>query len=156
MAKKGPKSPGESKKMLLELRPMFESNKSADYAASKTSYARGTVQKVFKKWTDALLGEVNDDFIAAQKASKARGLMALQIHIGKLEAQLERLEKKLEKDGDTDKFLENIIKNLNKDIANLQQTKVMIEMKPTIDVTLEQYIDDIILKKKITSDTPGE
>lgn len=152
------------------LRPLFDKNCTADYAASKTGFARLTVQKYFKVWSNKLIEEMDDDFIRMQKQAKARGLIALDRMINQLTETLEELkilndgqmkrEKALwEKDKthevEINKYLTDRIARFTKDIFNMQQIKVMIQMKPTADVTLEKYIDDIILRKKITSEVPG-
>jgi hypothetical protein len=139
--------------MEKELRPYFESNKSAIYTSTKTRYGIKAINNTFKKWAQSLIYENRTEFIHEQKLAKARGIIALDQHIGKLEEHLENLETMVKDDTDNKIKLANIIKTTIKDIAQLTQMKTMIEMKPTIDVTLEEYIDKIIQEKKVQDTT---
>ena len=145
------------------LRPLFDKNCTADYAASRSGFARLTVQKYFKAWSNKLIEEMDTDFIKMQKAAKARGLIALDLMINQLSEVLEEL--KILNDGhmkrekalwtknktheiELNKWLIDKIAKYSKDIFNMQQVKVMIQMKPTADITLQLQIDEMLAKVK--------
>jgi len=150
-------------KTLATLRPYHVENHTIDYTSSKTKIARGTVGKYFKHLDDILIEEIDDDFIRSQKLAKSRGLTTLDKLIGDLKDILKQL--KILNDGhmkrekalwtknkthevEINKYLTDRIAKYTKDIFGMEQVKVLIQMKPTADVTLEKYIDDIILRKK--------
>lgn len=145
------------------LRPYFDKNCTADYAASKTTIARLTCQKYFKVWSNKLIEEMDDDFIKMQKEAKARGLIALDRMVNQLTEVLEELkilndghmrrEKALWKKNKTheielNKWLVDKIAKYSKDIFNMEQVKVLIQMKPTADITLQLQIDEMLAKVK--------
>ena len=145
------------------LRPYFDRNHSADYAASQTGIARGTVQKCWRILSSKLIEELDDDFIRMQKTSKARGLTALDVLIAQMHEVLDQLkilndghmkrEKALWKKTKTheievNKWLTDKIQKYTKDIFMMEQIKVMIQMKPTADITLQLQIDEMLSKVK--------
>ena len=98
-----------------------------------------------------------------QKESKARGLIAFDLLINSTSEQLDEMkmlnsahmdkEKRLWKKDKTheievNKFLTNAIAKFTKDIFNMEQVKVMIQMKPTADITLQREIDNMLAKVK--------
>ena len=146
-----------------ELMPYFDKNRSADYAAKKTGIARGTCQKYWRIWSSKLIEELDSDFIRMQKTAKARGLAALDALIAQMQEVLEeykilndghmKREKALWKKDKTheieiNKWLSDKIQKYTKDIFNMEQIKVMIQMKPTADITLQLQIDEMLSKVK--------
>jgi hypothetical protein len=145
------------------LRPYFEKNCTSDYTSSKTGFARGTVQKYFKRWTNQMIEELDNDFIKMQKESKIRGLLALDRMINQLTETLEELkmlndkhmdsQKRLWKKNKThdielNKYLVDKIAKYTKDIFNMEQVKILIQMKPTADISLQLQIDEMLAKVK--------
>ncbi|QMU53783.1 MAG: hypothetical protein GKS07_01965 [Nitrosopumilus sp.] len=145
------------------LRPYFEKNCSANYASSKTKIARGTAQKYFRVWSDQLIEELDTDFVKIQKEAKARGLFALETRMNGISEMLDQLiilnvhhmnhEQKLFKKDNTHEikinpWLVDRITKISKDLFNMEQVKVMIQMKPTADVSLQLQIDEMLSKVK--------
>lgn len=145
------------------LRPLFDANCTADYAASKTGFARLTCQKYFKIWTEKLIEDMDTDFIKMQKAAKARGILALDGMISGVREVLDELkvlndghmarEKKIWTKNkthviDVNKWLVDKITRISKDLFNMEQVKVLIQMKPTADITLQLQIDEMLTKVK--------
>ena len=145
------------------LRPYFDRNCTIDYTSSQTAAARGTVRKYFQVWTKLLIEELDTDFIKMQKEAKARGIGALQVRINDVsvivqelimlnEAHMKREQALWKKDKthevDVNKWLTDKIARLSKDIFMMEQIKVMIQMKPTADITLQLQIDEMLSKVK--------
>ena len=83
---------------IKKLRPYFDANRTADYAAAKTGLARGTVQKYWRVWKEKLIEDMDDDFIKSQKEAKARGLLALDTLIGSHRETLAELKAEADKE----------------------------------------------------------
>jgi len=145
------------------LRPYFDRNSTSNYAAEKTGIARGTCQKYFKVWNEKLIEEMDDNFIRMQKGAKARGLIALDQLINAMRETLDEL--KILNDGhmkrekalwtknksheiEINKWLTDKIQKYTKEIFNMEQVKVLIQMKPTADITLQLQIDEMLAKVK--------
>lgn len=149
--------------MVKKLRPYFDDNCTADYAASKTSVARGTCQKYWRIWSAKLIEEMDDDFIKNQKEAKARGIVALDRLISQVRETM--LDLKTLNDGhnkrelalwkknktheiEPNKWLTDKIAKYAKDIFGMEQVKILIQMKPTADITLQLQIDEMLTKVK--------
>ncbi len=145
------------------LMPYFHDNSTADYASSKTGIARGTCQKYWRIWSEKLIEEMDTDFIKIQKTAKARGIIALDRLISTLRETMNELkmlndahmkrEKALWKKNKTheieiNKWLTDKIAKYTKDIFAMEQVKVLIQMKPTADITLQLQIDEMLSKVK--------
>lgn len=143
--------------------PYFNKNHTADYAAAKTGIARGTCQKYWRIWSDKLIENLDSDFIRMQKTSKARGLNALEAIIGNISETVEELKmlndahmkrqqalwkKNKTHEVEVNKWLTDKIAKLSKDIFNMEQVKVQIQMKPTADITLQLQISEMLSKVK--------
>ena len=148
---------------IKKLRPYFDANRTADYAAAKTGLARGTVQKYWRVWKEKLIEDMDDDFIKSQKEAKARGLLALDTLIGSHretlaelkilnDGHMQRQQKLWKKDKtheiEVNKYLVDRIARFTKQIFDMEQIKVQIQMKPTADVTLQLQIDEMLAKVK--------
>lgn len=149
--------------LVRKLRPYFDDNCTAQYAASKTGIARGTCQKYWKIWSDRLIEDMDTDFIKIQKHAKARGILALDRLIAQLRDTLSQLktlndghmkrEMTLWKKNKTheielNKWLTDKIAKYTKDIFGMEQVKILIQMKPTADITLQLQIDEMLSKVK--------
>ena len=148
---------------LKQIKPYYDANHTIDYTADKTRFARGTVRKCFHHLDDILIEEIDTDFIRMQKIAKSRGLTTLDKLIGDFKEILTELkilnkghmerEKALWKKNKThqielNKWLTDKIAKYTKDIFNMEQIKVMIQMKPTADITLQHQIDELLAKVK--------
>lgn len=146
-----------------KLQPFHAENRTIDYTAAKTNMARGTVGKYFRHLDNKLIEELDNDFIRTQKLAKARGLAVLDKLIADLKevlnslkvlnnAHMEREKKQWQKDKsheiEINKYLTDRIAKYTKDIFNMEQVKVMIQMKPTADITLQLQIDELLAKVK--------
>ena len=149
--------------IIRKLRPFFDDNCTAQYASTKTNVSRKTVQKYWRVWSSILIEEMDNDFIKMQKEAKARGIIALDRLISQLRETM--LELKILNDGhmkrekalwtknksheiEINKWLTDKIAKYTKDIFNMEQIKILIQMKPTADITLQLQIDELLAKVK--------
>lgn len=103
------------------------------------------------------------DWIRQQKLSKARGLLALENRINDMKEvldfmkalngkHLQNQQKLLKKDKnheiELNKYLTDRIARYTKNIFDMEQVKVLIEMKPTADISLQLQIDEMLSKVK--------
>lgn len=145
------------------LRPYFDDNCTADYTSSKTGIARGTCQKYWRIWSAKLIEEMDTDFIKIQKEAKARGVIALDRLISSLrdtmndlkvlndghnKRQLALWKKNKTHEIEPNKWLTDKIAKYTKDIFSMEQVKVLIQMKPTADISLQLQIDEMLSKVK--------
>lgn len=163
MAKQELEEPKLSAAKTKILRPFFDKNCTADYANSKTGIARGTCQKYFKVWSEKLIEDMDTDFIKMQKQAKARGLLALDgmmdgvrevldelkvLNSGHMKREKALWTKNKTHEIEINKWLVDKITRISKDLFNMEQVKVLIQMKPTADVTLQLQIDEMLTKVK--------
>ena len=161
--KQGRKTKSETVLMEKTLRECFVNNYSAVFTSTKTGHSRRIVNERFEKWSNELIEEMDDDFIRMQKQAKARGLLALEGLIADIKHVLNELKilnddhmarekalwkKKKSYEIEINKWLTDKIAKYTKDIFNMEQIKVMIQMKPTADVTLQLQIDEMLTKVK--------
>lgn len=149
--------------LITRLRPYYEDNCSIHYTSKKLGMSNRTVGKYFGVWNKIIVEQLDGDFIIQQKQVKARGLLALEVKINLINETLRELrklndthidrEQKLVKKDKThvielDKWLTQTISRLTKDSFNMEQVKIMIELRPTADVSLQLQIDEMLSKVK--------
>ena len=150
IAKNSGKRGRPSKSKQVEIRKKCEEEyfkyHSATYAAVVLGFNPHTVEKYFREFQEAELDETNRDFVIKQHSVKNKVIARLDEIIDKLTNQLNDIESVLEDDinGETHDIAryEAMRTTILKTLSDILQQKASIETTPTLDITIEKYIEE--------------
>lgn len=131
-------------KIRKELLGYFERGCNVLYTSQQSKHNRKTVTQHFKEFGEIFVEEVDNDFITKQKVVKETCIAQLQGYIDKIDSEIKSLEIEAKMDREDSKTYRAQMHYLLVQVCNLIQQKADIEMTPTIDVSLEQMIEERI------------
>ena len=122
----------------------YEMYHSANYASRVLGYNERTVETYYKEFYQQEPEETALGFVQRQSSVKNRVLSRMDWILDKLEEQLDRISRQLRKDDDAvDKPKYEALKTkVLKTISDILQQKASIEITPTLDISLEKYINE--------------
>ena len=102
-----------------------------------------TVEKYYKEFEQQEPVETNLGFIQTQRSVKNRVLPRMDWILDKLEKQFDRISKQQKKDDTVDMARYETLKTrILKLMSDVLQQKASIEITPTLDISLENYIKE--------------
>jgi len=134
----------QDKQIRKNCRREYEMYHSANYASRVLGYNERTVETYYKEFYRQEPEETNLGFVQRQRSVRNRVLSRMDWVLDKLEEQLDRISRQLRKDDDAvDKpKYEALMTKVLKTISDILQQKASIEITPTLDISLEKYINE--------------
>ena len=134
----------QDKQIRKNCRREYEMYHSANYASRVLGYNERTVETYYKEFYRQEPEETTLGFVQRQRSVKNRVLSRMDWILDKLEEQLDRISRQLRKDDDAvDKPKYEALKTkVLKTISDILQQKASIEITPTLDISLEKYINE--------------
>ena len=121
----------------------YEKYHSVKHASSTLRCDERTVEKYYKEFERQEPKETNMGFIQTQRSVKNRVLPRMDWILDKLEEQLDRISKQQKKDGTVDMVRYETLKTrILQLMSDVLQQKASIEITPTLDISLENYIKE--------------
>ena len=121
----------------------YEKYHSVKHASSTLRCDERTVEKYYKEFEQQEPVETNLGFIQTQRSVKNRVLPRMDYILDKLEEQIDRISKQQKKDGTVDMVRYETLKTrILKLMSDVLQQKASIEITPTLDISLENYIKE--------------
>ena len=121
----------------------YEKYHSVKHASSILRCDERTVEKYYKEFEQQEPVETNLGFIQTQRSVKNRVLPRMDWILDKLEDQIDRISKQQKKDGTVDMARYETLKTrILKLMSDVLQQKASIEITPTLDISLENYIKE--------------
>ena len=121
----------------------YEKYHSVKHASSTLRCDERTVEKYYKEFEQQEPVETNLGFIQTQRSVKNRVLPRMDYILDKLEDQIDRISKQQKKDGTVDMVRYETLKTrILKLMSDVLQQKASIEITPTLDISLENYIKE--------------
>jgi len=135
------KEQAKNRKILQE---HFDKGHNVLYTARLTKLNRNTVSKYFKEFGESLTEEMDESFLIKQKVSKETCIARMQEYIDMIDKEIKELDLKIVDEDEDEKVWRSQKHYLLVQVTNLIQQKADIEMTPTLDVSLEQMIEERI------------
>ena len=121
----------------------YEKYHSVKHASSTLRCDERTVEKYYKEFEQQEPIETNLGFIQTQRSVKNRVLPRMDYILDKLEDQIDRISKQQKEDGTVDMVRYETLKTrILKLMSDVLQQKASIEITPTLDISLENYIKE--------------
>ena len=121
----------------------YEKYHSVKHASCTLRCDERTVKKYYKEFEQQEPVETNLDFIQRQRSVRNIVLSRMDWILDKLEEQLDRISKQQKKDGTVDMVRYETLKTrILKLMSDVLQQKASIEITPTLDISLENYIKE--------------
>ena len=121
----------------------YEKYHSVKHASSTLKCDERTVEKYYKEFERREPIETNLGFIQTQRSVKNRVLPRMDYILDKLDEQIDRISKQQKKDGTSDMIRYETLKTrILKLMSDILQEKASIEITPTLDISLENYIKE--------------
>ena len=121
----------------------YEKYHSVKHASSTLRCDERTVEKYYKEFEQQEPVETNLGFIQTQRSVKNRVLPRMDYILDKLEDQIDRISKQQKEDGTVDMVRYETLKTrILKLMSDVLQQKASIEITPTLDISLENYIKE--------------
>ena len=121
----------------------YEKYHSVKYASSILRCDEHTIKKYYKEFERQEPIETNLGFIQTQRSVKNRVLPRMDWILDKLEDQIDRISKQQKEDGTVDMARYETLKTrILKLMSDVLQQKASIEITPTLDISLENYIKE--------------
>lgn len=134
----------------------YKDFKSIMFTADKTGYDPKTVRGYYKEFGRLTLEQDKEKFIEAQKITKDKVIYKLETMIERGEKQLKRLEQMngiTEEEEESGLFqsdldegsvikIESLINKVQGDLINWNQQKAVIEDSPTLDIKIDDLVED--------------
>ena len=121
----------------------YEKYHSVKHASSTLRCDERTVEKYYKEFEQQEPVETNLGFIQTQRSVKNRVLPRMDYILDKLEDQIDRISKQQKEDGTVDMVRYETLKTrILKLMSDILQQKASIEITPTLDISLENYIKE--------------
>ena len=100
-------------------------------------------EKYYKKFERQESIETDVDFIQTQRSVRHKILFRMDCILAQLEEQFDRISKQQKKDGTADMVRYETLKTrILKLMSDILQEKASIEITPTLDISLENYIKE--------------
>ena len=119
---------------------------SAAYASSILKLNPHTVEKYFREFQEAELEETNRDFVIKQHSVKNKVVARLDDILDKLDQQYRDIKAKFEETDAEEIYdlarYEAMKTTVLKSISDILQQKASIETTPTLDITIDKYIEE--------------
>ena len=133
----------QDKQIRKNCRREYEMYHSANYASRVLGYNERTVETYYKEFYRQEPEETNLGFIQIQRSVKNRVLSRMDWILDKLEDQIDRISKQQKEDGTVDMVRYETLKTrILKLMSDVLQQKASIEITPTLDISLENYIKE--------------
>jgi len=121
----------------------YEKYHSVKHASSTLRCDERTVEKYYKEFEQQEPVETNLGFIQTQRSVKNRVLPRMDYILDKLEDQIDRISKQQKEDGTVNMVRYETLKTrILKLMSDVLQQKASIEITPTLDISLENYIKE--------------
>ena len=121
----------------------YEKYHSVKHVSSTLRCDERTVEKYYKEFEQQEPVETNLGFIQTQRSVKNRVLPRMDYILDKLEDQIDRISKQQKEDGTVDMVRYETLKTrILKLMSDVLQQKASIEITPTLDISLENYIKE--------------
>jgi len=121
----------------------YEKYRLIKYASIVLRRYKRMAEKYYKKFERQESIETDVDFIQTQRSVKNRVLPRMDYILDKLEDQIDRISKQQKKDGTVDMVRYETLKTrILKLMSDVLQQKASIEITPTLDISLENYIKE--------------
>ena len=121
----------------------YEKYHSVKHASCTLRCDERTVKKYYKEFEQQEPVETNLDFIQRQRSVRNIVLSRMDWILDELEEQLDRISKQQKKDGTVDMARYETLKTrILKLMSDVLQQKASIDITPTLDVSLENYIKE--------------
>ena len=121
----------------------YEKYRSIKHASIVLRRYKRMAEKYYKKFERQESIETDVDFIQTQRSVKNRVLPRMDYILDKLEDQIDRISKQQKKDGTVDMVRYETLKTrILKLMSDVLQQKASIEITPTLDISLENYIKE--------------
>ena len=121
----------------------YEKYHSVKHASSTLRCDERTVEKYYKEFEQQEPVETNLGFIQTQRSVKNRVLPRMDYILDKLEDQIDHISKQQKEDGTVDMVRYETLKTrILKLMSDVLQQKASIEITPTLDISLENYIKE--------------
>lgn len=144
-----------TKKDQVDLRKtLFEfwsKNRSVAYTAEQTKTNIKTVTAYFKEFAESITEDMNEDFIKRQKAVKQQALKAMDEMMVESETQLEEIKEKCADDPENTSW-ESIRASIIRDRMAFINEKANLEISPTLDVDLEELVEERLANSSTGTD----
>jgi len=129
-------------KIRSELMGYFERGCNVFYTSKKSEHNRKTVTRYFEEFGEQAVEEMNEKFVVRQKIAKETAVMGLQEDMDLIDKELKDIE--LHKLGVADESptWRSQYHNLIKMRSDIRQYKCDIECMPTIDVSIDQMLEE--------------
>ena len=121
----------------------YEKYHSVKHASCTLRCDERTVKKYYKEFEQQEPVETNLDFIQRQRSVRNIVLSRMDWILDKLEEQIDRISKQQKEDGTVDMVRYETLKTrILKLMSDVLQQKASIEITPTLDISLENYIKE--------------
>ena len=121
----------------------YEKYHSVKHASSTLRCDEQTIKKHYKEFERQEHVETNMSFIQTQRSVKNRVLPRMDWILDKLEEQIDHISKQQKEDGTVDMARYETLKTrILKLMSDVLQQKASIEITPTLDISLENYIKE--------------
>ena len=121
----------------------YEKYRSIKHASIVLRRYKRIAEKYYKKFERQESIETDVDFIQTQRSIRHKILFKMDCILAKLEEQLDRISKQQKKDGTGDMARYETLKTrILKLMSDVLQQKASIEITPTLDISLENYIKE--------------
>jgi superfamily I DNA/RNA helicase len=126
------------------LRPYFERNVTASYAARETGINIKTVCNYFNQWSEQIRTETQKDFLSRQQELRERTILNYDDLIFKEYQILDNVDKAIKRyKNEVPKHLVNVFQDLIKTIANLIEKKGQFTIQPVPEEVIRQKISEM-------------
>ena len=121
----------------------YEKYRSIKHASIVLRRYKRMAEKYYKKFERQESIETDVDFIQTQRSIRHKILFKMDCILAQLEEQLDRISKQQKKDGTVDMVRYETLKTrILKLMSDVLQQKASIDITPTLDVSLENYIKE--------------
>ena len=121
----------------------YEKYRSIKHASIVLRRYKRMAEKYYKKFERQESIETDVDFIQTQRSIRHKILFKMDCILAQLEEQFDRISKQQKKDGTADMVRYETLKTrILKLMSDILQEKASIEITPTLDISLENYIKE--------------
>ena len=121
----------------------YEKYRSIKHASIVLRRYKRMAEKYYKKFERQESIETDVDFIQTQRSVRHKILYRMDCILVQLEEQLDRISKQLKKDDSMYMIRYEVLKTrILKLMSDVLQQKASIEITPTLDISLENYIKE--------------
>ena len=133
----------KQEKIRKDCQTEYEKYRSVKHASIVLRRYKRMAEKYYKKFERQESIETDLDFIQIQRSIRHKILFKMDCILAQLEEQLDRISKQQKKDGTVDMArCETLKTRILKLMSDVLQQKASIEITPTLDISLENYIKE--------------